>query len=178
MGFQTSVSNAPAIGYSGQLVGDDQDIITMKNVEVSASMPFGIAVAFKRSSPVSDMDALLPGSETVIAGIVIKTNAYERTWTDADGVVHGQLDNTGLVTGTLMNILRAGRILVTCPTGCVPGDRLYVRKDIGEAGEAYGTCENASDESDMVDCTEQGVWESTALAGGLAILNVNFIAKP
>ncbi len=178
MGFQTSVLDLPAIGYSGQLVGDDHDIIMGKNLEVSASMPFGIAVCFKTSSPVTDYDAVLPGSPTVVMGIVVKSGAYERTWTDADGVIHGDLDSVGLIPKALLNILRKGKILVACPTGCVPGDRLYVRKDAGEASEALGTCENASDESDMIDCTEQAVWLTTAAAGGLAVLDVDFTNKP
>lgn len=176
MSIQTSYSAAPGIGYSGMVEGTNNDIITMKNAEASASIPFGVAVAFLRTSPGSDQDVVLPNTETTICGIVTFAQQYARAWTDKDGTF-GELDSVGIIKGNLLNVMRQGRVLVTCPSGCVPGDRLYVRKDIGEASEALGTCENAADESDMIDCTSQAVWLTTAAAGGLAWLEVNFVGQ-
>lgn len=179
MNLQTTYSSAPAIGYAGMLEGElDQDIIAMKNVEATASIPFGSAVAFKTSSPSSDLDALLPaGSTDKIAGIVAHSHAYARQWTDSDGVKHGDLDSTGLVPGTFLNVLRAGKILVPCVTGCAPADRLYVCYAAGSTYTVVGTMGNAAEASHTIDCTTQGQWLTTAAANGLAWLQVNFLNK-
>lgn len=175
-GVQTSYSSAPAIGYAGLLEGNiDQDVITLKNVEVSASMPIGSGICWKTSSPASDIDALLPAAQAdLVAGIVAHSNTYAPAWTDAAGVVHGDLASGGLVTGTIMNVLRTGKILVVAGTAVAPGDRLYVRR----AGGTLGALENAADSTNMIDCTKQGQWLTTAALGGLAWLQVDFTNKP
>lgn len=180
LSVQTSFSAAPAIGINGTLDdATDYQILTMKNVEASASIPFGRAVCFKLSSPASDLDALLPAAETdTVAGIVRFSHGYSRAWTDDAGTVHGELDGTGIRTGFLMDVVRKGRMLLVCEDGCVPGDRLWVRAVAGGDPEFLGGLNNADDSTDMIDCTKQGVWESTATAGGLAWLNFNFVAKP
>src|SRR4051812_39943983 len=98
MGAQTSYSSAPPIGYAGTLDPNYPfATLTMKNVEASASMPFGRAVVFKTSSPASDFDALLPAATTdKVAGIILLEDTYSRTYTDADGNTVGHLDGTGL----------------------------------------------------------------------------------
>ena len=80
---------------------------------------------------------------------------------------------TGLLPGAIMNVLRKGRIWVVCESGCDPDDRLWVRAVAG-AGEYLGACENADDSTDTIDCTGQGVWRTTAAAGELAVLEVDF----
>ena len=175
MGAQTTYSSQPAIGYSGSL---DRNApfsdLTVKNVESSASIPFGKAVKFKTSSPDSDLDVLLPAAESDrIEGIVIRDDTYARTWTDDAGTVNGQLDGTGLIPGTLMRIATKGRMLVACASGCAPGDGLWVRAVAG-VGETLGALENADDSTDTVDCTTQGRWLTTAVADGLAWLEFDF----
>jgi hypothetical protein len=177
LNVQTSYATAPSQGYAGTLASGDHDVITMKNVEASASIPFGKAVIFKAGGS-TDMDALLPSVETdKVAGIVIRSHAYEKSWTDNDGNTYGGLDATGVRTGQLLNVLRRGRILVTAATAVVPGSRLWVRAVAG-VGETLGALEDADDSTDMIDCTKQGVWMSTADVGGLAWLEVDFITAP
>lgn len=178
MAFQTTYLDVQPLGYSGQLAGGFHVISTFKNAEASASMPFGVAVKFKTSSPVTDLDVLFPTAITdLVAGIVAKSTAYERSWADEAGVVHGQLDAVGLIAGQLISLVRKGRVLVTCVSGCKPGDRLFVRALTGSF-TVIGGCENAADASNMIDCTKQGQWMSTAVAGGLAWLEVDFVNKP
>lgn len=177
MSVQTSYSDFPAAGFDGMTDGDDHVIRPMKNVEVSAAMPFGIGVIFK-SAPTTDQDALLPSGQTdKVAGIVVFSDAYDRTFTLADGTTAGQLSSTGLIPGTMLNVMRKGAIYVTCDSGCAPGDRLYVRCS-ATGDERLGACENASDSTDMIDCTAQGVWLTTAAAGARAWLEVDFTNKP
>lgn len=183
--FQNTYPVDPPIGFNGQIVGpiEQCDIFTLKNVEVSASIAFGRAVVFKTASPASNLDALLPAAQAdLVAGIVFHQHGYMPAFqtTDIDGnvVVNGEMDAVGLVPGTLMGVLRKGKILVVCEDGCAVGDRLFVRAISGAPPEFLGGLNNAADASDMIDCTKQAQWLTSATAGGLAILSVDFLNKP
>ncbi len=180
MSVQTTYSTAPVIGYAGTLdTKNPFQVLTMKNVEASASIPFGYAVCPDLTSPASDLSALLPALETdTVFGIVVKSDSYERVWTDDLGNVYGQLDSTGLKPGALLNVLRKGRILVVAEDTVAVGDRLWVRCTTGGAGEIIGGLTNADEGTETIDCTKQGVWMSSATAGNLAWLEVDFINKP
>ncbi len=183
MSVQTSVSTTPAVAFKGMLADDaDNQILTMKNAEATASIPFGNVVSFKTSSPGSDKDAILPTSSAEkFIGIVVHKHNYERTWTLPDGTVAGELDSVGLVPGVTMNVLRKGRIWVQPETAVVPGDPLFVRIDSDtneNAFEYLGNVDNSSDESDMVDCTQIGTFLTSCGALGFAILDVDFTIKP
>lgn len=175
MANQTTYSERPDIGFSGMPATPDMNTyLALKNVEASVSIPFGVGVKFKTSSPGSDYDALLPAAETdVIVGITTFSQNYDRAWIDSDGVTHGDLDANGLRTGSMMQVAIKGRLLVQCDTGCVPGDHLWIRAVAG-AGERLGACENADDSTDMIDCTNAGLWTTTAAADGLAWLQFDF----
>lgn len=178
MGAQTTYDNVPALGYAGDL---DRSrpfaTLTMKNVEASASMPFGAAVCRDLTSPASDMSALLPALETnKVAGIILRSNTYARTWTDDAGTVNGQLDGTGLVVNTTMTVVTMGRMLVRCEDAVVPGDGLWVRCTVGSpAGVEYlGSLTNADEGTETIDCTKFATWETTGAAAGLAWLSFDF----
>ncbi len=185
MTLQSDYPTAPPRGYSGQLIGaiEDADIVPAINREASASIAFGRAVVFKTSSPTTDLDVLLPATENdLVAGIVIHFDQYPRAFTTTDNagasVTVGELDGTGLRPGTMMAILRRGKILVTVEDGCLVGDRLWVRAVAGGDPEFLGGLNNADDSTDMIDCTKQGQFLSSASAGGLAELWVDFTNKP
>jgi hypothetical protein len=160
---------AAADAFEGMLYdgGPQPDIMSFINQETEAGdgtdeMAFGHAVKFEGSS--EDQGALHPTAETsVICGIVVHSHAY------ADD----ELGDVGVKPGAVLNILRRGKIWVRVPTGCAPGDRLWVRAVAG-GGEEIGSCENADDSTDTVDCTNQGVFLTTAAADGLALLSVCF----
>jgi hypothetical protein len=185
MTLQTDYSAAPVAGYSGLLVGatENHDIIAAKNAEASASIAFGRAVVWKLSSPATDLDVLLPAVETdTVAGIVIHLQQYSRAFTTTDNagasVTVGELDGTGLRPGTMMAILRRGTILVTVEDAVAVGDRLWVRAVAGGDPEFLGGLVNADDSTDTIDCTKQGQFLTSAAAGGLAQLYVDFNNKP
>jgi hypothetical protein len=176
MTVQSSFSTAPSIGYAGTLDSNmAHDVITMKNAETSASIAFGRAVKFKDTVS-SDKDAVLPASENdLIIGIVLRADTYGVKWTDLNSNSYGQLDSTGVMTGAFMNVLRRGRVLVVCEDAVEAGDKLWVRAVSAEDGtEYYGGLTNADDGSDTIDCTSKGTWMTSASAGGLAWLDVNF----
>lgn len=178
LALQTTYSTAPAIGFEGMLEGTyPAMIVTAKNAEASASIGFGRAVV-RKAVPTSDLDAVLPSAETDKPfGIVVHSHNYTRTWIDADGNTLGDLDTTGLKPGVLLSLLRKGRILVKCEDGCVPGDKLWIRAVAAGDPEFLGGLNSADDSTDMIDATAMGEWQSTATAGGLAWLEVDFTNK-
>lgn len=178
MSIQTSVSAAPAKGYAGTLdTAAPHLIVTARNAESSASIPFGKAVVWDPSTPATERDATLPANQSdPVMGIVVHSHRYSKKWVDGDGNTHGELDETGLMPGTIMGVLRKGRILVTAATAVVAGvSKLYVRRTAG-LGETLGALEDAADSTDMIDCTSKGTWMSTVGAGELAWLEVDFTA--
>lgn len=178
-GFQTTYSAAPAIGFAGMREANaNDDVITGKNVD-AGNMPFGIGVVWKTSGATSDIDMLLPAAQSdLVAGIVIRSNAHALQWTDLSGS-HGELSATGLVPNTLFNVLRRGKIMVACASGCKPSDRLFVRAvSNGAISTQLGSCENAADSTNMIDCSKQGQFLTTAAANAFAWLDVDFVNKP
>jgi len=169
---QTSYSQTMAIGIEGQLADDsDHYVIPMHNEEASAEIAFGRAV--KRGSTDPQKGALLPSAETdKIVGITVHSHEYSRGWDDA------LLGDTGVKSGGPLSVLRRGRILVVCEDGCTAGDRLWVRAVGSTPPEYLGGLNNADDSTDMIDCTKQGQWLTTASAGGLAVLEVDFLNEP
>lgn len=179
MSVQTTFNANPAKGFAGMLFSrPDATLATAQNGEASASIPFGKAVVLDPSAPVHDQSVTLPANQAdKVYGIVVFSQQFMPAWTDNQGNVHGQLDATGLVPGVWFSVLRKGKILVTAATAVTPGDRLYVRRTAG-IGETLGALEDAADSTDMIDCTNQGVWLSTAAAGELAWLEVDFTNFP
>lgn len=170
MSVQTTYSDARAKGVQGQLLSDpaQSSIYSRFNAEASAEIAMGRAVKFGAT----DDAVLLPAAETdKIFGIVLHTDRY-------DNGPNGELGTTGLKPKAMMDVLRRGRVLVVCEDGCAPGDRLWVRAVAGGDPEFLGGLNNADDSTDMVDCTKQGVWMTTATAGGLAELEVDFTNEP
>jgi hypothetical protein len=178
MGAQTTYGFQPEIGFAGSLDRTrPYATLTMKNVEASGAMPFGAAVCRDLASPASDMSALLPALETdKVAGIVLREDTFARTWTDADGVVQGQLSGTGLIPGTMFTCVTMGRMLVRCEDAVVPGDPLWVRCTVGDpaAVEFLGSLTNADEGTETIDCSKFAQWETTGAAAGLAYLSFDF----
>lgn len=173
MSIQSTYLTDPVIGFAGQLSGGyDHTVRPAKNAEASASIPFGVAVSFK-ATPTSDIDAAFPSNGVAVTlaevmGVVVQSHNHQPTVTLKDGTVAGDLDSTGLTTGALFDVLRKGEIIATCVDGCNPGDRLWIVK-------TNGTLRSTDPGSSLaIDATHCGQWLSTAIAGGLARLDVDF----
>lgn len=180
MSVQTSYTVAPAAAYAGMLADDSEnDIMTMVNAEASLSMPFGNVVAFKTSSPASDKDAIRPASgSTKLAGILVHSHDYARTFTLPDGTTAGELDSTGVVAGAEISVLWRGTIWVKVQQAVVVGDRLFVCHTANTVYTVAGQVGNADESSNTVDATAIGRFTSGAAAGGFAKLQVDFSQKP
>jgi hypothetical protein len=135
------------------------EVVSMVNAEASAAMLFGQAVCFGAS----DNAALSPDATTdVICGLVVHAHSYAAE----------QLNSarTGVAAEEMLNVARKGRMLVTCEDGCVPGNRLHVRA----TGGTEGALRASADGANTIALTGQGVWLTTAAAGGLAVLEFDF----
>jgi len=182
MPVQTSYNAAPAAAFAGMLADDtENDVMTVINAD-SVSIPFGICVAFKTSSPTSDKDVILPGATPKLAGIVVHNHDFARSVTVLDlagnSVTIGELDSTGVVAGAVMGILWRGTIWVKVQQAVVVGDRLFVCTSAGTTFTAKGQIGNADESSNTVDATAIGRFISSAAIGGFAKLQVDFSQKP
>lgn len=183
MSVQTSYSKAPGVAYAGMLydVGP-YDIITGKNAEASASMPFGIVVDAKTSSPTSDFDCILPAaSPGYPVGIVVHAHDYARTFTTPDGTTVGELDGTGIKPGALFGLLRKGRIWVSTEDGSILAfqSRLYTRYSANGGNTQLGAIRGSDDSGHAIDLTKIGQFITTqATVGGLVVVEVDFTNKP
>lgn len=169
MAVQTTYGTAMTKAIEGALADmGDHDVGPSFNQEASAQIAFGRAVKFGTT----DNGCLLPtAASSKIKGITLHTDTYSRDFLTAS------LGTTGVKVGYVMSLLRKGRVWAICQNGCVPGDRLFVRAVAGTF-TVIGGLENAADSTNTVDCQKQGVWRSTAGAGGLAILEVDFTNAP
>lgn len=182
MTLQATYPKVPLIGLAGQVEAIDQAgaYITqpMKNAEASASIPFGVAVAYKTASPTSDLDAVLPAAGTAkLCGIVMWSADYARAWTASDGTVYGDLDSVGLRVGTILSVLRAGKILCVTQQAVKPGDPVFVCFSANTVFTAKGQLGNADESTNTINCTNQASWQTTAAIGGLSWVDADFRNK-
>lgn len=182
-GVQTSYSDAPAVAFAGMLADEaENDIWTMLSAEASAAMSFGSAVAFKPSGTY-DSDATIPANSTdKIAGILVHSHAHSRQFTAIDlagtSQTGGDLTASGVGPGAKLDVLRKGRVWVTAVTACAPGDRGYISYNGTGTATAAGLIAQTADSGHTIDSTSQVVFLTNALAGGLAIVEVDFTNKP
>lgn len=173
---QSTYNLAPPVAFAGMLadVGNN-DVVTAKNKESTASMPFGFAVCFEGST--DDKGALNPDATTdKIMGITVHSHAYADTALGL-GTAGAGTAVKGVLPGNTTNVLRKGRAYVIAEEAVVPGDRLFIRV-VATGAEVEGALRKSADASDCIDSSSQGVWLSTASAGGLAVLEVDFTNKP
>lgn len=168
MSVQTTFNDAATVGYAGTFVGTGpKSVETMRNDEASAEIAFGIAV--KHDSATDAMSAKLLTAITgeAVAGIVAHSHSYDQT----------QLGTTGVKKGALLNVVRKGRLLVVCEDGCSVNSPLHIRA-VATGDELAGALLGAADGSDTIDCKAQGIWRTSAAAGGLAELEFDFSGFP
>lgn len=163
MPVQTSYGTNLAVAFEGMKADSGAcDVWSMVNNEASAELAFGHAVCFEGST--DDQGALSPDALTdKLAGILLHSHAYSNSPT-------GELGTSGLKPGAKLSVMRKGRVWAVAANGCAVGDRLHVRVLGGTEGELR----SAADGVNTIDATTQGVWLTTATAGNLAVLEVDF----
>jgi hypothetical protein len=184
IGVQSSYADAPPVAYAG-LIADAswvEDAKTLTSAEASASIPFGVAVAFK-PSPTYDTDATMPANSTdKLAGVMIAQPGYARTFTatEPDGTAGtvGELDGTGVKPGAVLAVLRKGRIWVKVEDGCAVGDRPYVRYSANGGNTQLGAFRSTDDSGHAINAQKLGQYLTSCGAGGFAQLEVDFTNAP
>ena len=161
MAVQSTYTEDLTIGYAGMLAAADRnEVLSMVQNEASNEIAFGLAVQFDASG--NDQDAAeLNAITDNVAGILLHSHRHAKD---------SGLGATGVKPGEVINVLTKGRVLVVCEDGCVPGDRLHIRALAGTAGALL----SAQDGVNTIDATAQGRWLTTATAGNLAWLEVDF----
>ncbi len=160
---QTTYGYSMAIGIEGQLADmSNAEVDSFVQSEASAAVAIGCAVKYGAT----DQTVLnLTATSEKVPGIVLHAHVYDpETQLDDDGAI---------LPKNMVSVLRRGRVLVRCEEGCAPGDRLFIRA-VAAGAERAGALRMSADGSDCIDCSNQGEWKSTAAAGELAWLDVDF----
>lgn len=74
-----------------------------------------------------------------------------------------------------MNIIDFGRVFAICEDGCVPGDDVFFRHTVGAVGTVVGGLRTDAD-ANKADQIIGGKWETTAAAGGIAMIKLNGVS--
>lgn len=162
--MQTSYSIDQSAGLPGQMADCGfQDSIT--GINSSAAMPFGKLAVKGASDGLCKLPALATDitSKGLVMGVSVKTHAMESSLSG----------DPQYPINSVPSLLRKGRIYVKVEETVVVGDDVYVRyaaggDGLGSFGKTAGTSERAQ--------LDGASWYKGASAGGLAILEVNFVA--
>ena len=152
MSAQTSYSINQPVAYAGLIYAQAPHDIFSLVVEPAAGIGFGVAVARGTDA---DKQCDFAGSADFI-GITVRS--LDRESDDAVGSIEYSQYETAA-------IMREGYIWAVCPAGCNPGDAVKYIDGTGvlNAGAA-GVGETQLDGAQ---------WETTAVAGGLAVIRLS-----
>lgn len=133
--------------------------------ETSAEVPFGVMV--KRGT-VDRSCKNLSAANDKLFGVVQHSHAISKE----------ELGTLGVKPGSMLDIMRQGRITVLAETNIAPGDRAHVRYAPGAGGTTLGAFRNAAVSNETIDVTGLVEFEETASAGQpvtiwLDMLNAN-----
>ncbi len=149
MSVQTSYGNVAA-GAHGQIYDIGPRDVVSGIIEEAAGIEFGLAV----SRGTNDGQVTLGGS--ALLGFTVRDLAREGV--QGSGVVLFKDEETA-------PIMRKGYMLLTCPSGCTPGQPVNYNTTTGIVDQgAPGAGELA---------IANATWESTIAAGGLAVIRIN-----
>lgn len=150
MSAQTAYSLAQAIAVAGLIYAQHPHQIDSRSAE---SGPIAIGIAVSRGT---DKDKQCVKGGTAFLGISVRA-------LDQEGAA-----NTGAIaweTTETVPILRDGYIWAVCSDGCVPGNAVNYVNATGVLGAGAAV----AGETNLLG----GTWETTASAGGLAVLRLN-----
>lgn len=171
---QTSYSYTMSAAIAGMLADASPKAVDTGINKDSASVPFGVFVAFKSGQDAGDQACAMPsGSTDKLKGVVLYSNQYAVDWTDPSGAHHGELDATGLRAGASLNVLRRGRVYMTSESNFAYGDPVFVRYSANGGNTQLGAVRNADDSGHTIDATSKARYVSSGSAGDLAIIEID-----
>lgn len=159
---QTSYDLVPAKAFAGMLADlTDNDVVSLVNAQ-AADIPFGVAIA----NGASELKGELPNNMgDFIRGIAVHSHAYD----------NASLSNAnGVPDKAMINVLRRGRVWAICEDGCSPEGDVFVRIAANGGNTQLGRLLGADDGANAGKLVG-AVWKTTALAGGLAIVEINLM---
>lgn len=164
---QTSYGLAMAVGYPGMLAdAGENDVLSGA---ATGNIPFGCAVikgtADDQVSPIA-----VTGDIAKIKGVALETKAI---------VNKPSLTYPSYSQYEAVNVLHKGRCWVLVEEAVVPGDAVFVRYAAGggyQGPGGFGKTAGTSERTQLSDGTNgsKAKYLTTAAAGGLAVLEVNF----
>lgn len=169
MPVQTSYPADMQPGFLGMLADCcPREVESVVNSEASASIPFGFLVK-KGTGDGTAINLASPDTAAVPSGIILAAHNY------AKGDHLPGLDAVGLTPKTTMNLMRYGRIWVIAGTGGVTRDQRLYYRTLTAAGNQRWVASAIG--ADTLDTTGQAIARTSAAAGGLFILEVDFRNK-
>lgn len=185
--MQTSVSTDYTAGTAGMMVdlhtALDGDIGSYTSEESSAAIPFGIVV----KQGAGDYGALkMTATSSDMLGVTVYGHMYATGVVGASAAL-GDVDaanfpgDVGLLPDITFGVCRRGRIWVRVEDAVSPGDAVRVR-GVGGGTNGYGTggaemvgaFRTAADSTDCTDISAFAKWRTSADAGELAVVEVDF----
>jgi|LULL01.1.fsa_nt_gb hypothetical protein len=140
------------VAFEGMLA-DSGKIDALSKITEGASLEFGLGCALGTSD---NQVAPLAAIADKFAGVVIHRHREE-----------GELGDKVSVS-----VLRKGRIYVKVETDVQKGDAAFVRA-VAVDPERAGAFRNSADGTDTIDLTGKAEFVTSALAGELAVLDIN-----
>lgn len=153
---QTSYAAEHAVAFEGQRA--DFGLVDVISKVAEADLPFGLAAI----RGTADNQAILPSAT---GGSFLGVTEYTTAWAADAADVH-QYEQYREA-----NILTFGRVWVICEDGCSPGDAAFFRHTAGAGGTVIGSFRTDADTA-TADAVPGGTFETTAAAGGLALLKL------
>jgi len=160
MPVQTDYALYTERGFKGQLVDEELHNVTTKIADVV--IPYGTAVV--RGSADNGVKIVTASTEEFV-GIALRTLSGSP---ESDGAEQYEKKESA-------NILDFGKVYVTCESGCVPGDKVYMRFAAGPGGTVIGALGNSADNdgtNDTAVLIPDATWESTATVGATAVVKL------
>lgn len=133
-----------------------KDVISRKLI--TSALGFGVAVA--RVDEQNEQCAPVAAGSDKILGIAIRSDSYDNA---------SLAGSTTLAVGSMVSVLRRGRIWCTCVGGCDEDDQVFVV----HAGGGLAGADDAGNRSALVGA----VWRSDAADGALAILEIDLVGS-
>ena len=153
------IQNSYAAIHAAAFVGQRADfgLFDIQSKAAEVDVPFGLAIV--RGS--ADDTCKLP---TVAGQAFLGISEYTTAWAADSSDVHFYEKYREV------NIVDFGRVHAICEDGCVPGDPVFFRHTTG-TGTLIGSFRTDADTA-TADQIAGATWETTAAAGGLAIIQL------
>lgn len=174
--MQTTFSTSLAALEPG-MIPDDRPVESLNgyNAEATDEIPFGVAVQLSTGN--TGM-TLLDAAGNLVWGVTAYGTDYSPATSSAP-----QLGDDGVLPDGHLRIVRKGPVAVRVEETVSPGDRAFVRFANGAVETGRGTFRKSQEviagpANSCIDLTAVAVFETGASAGGIAIVNVDFVNEP